>query len=93
MKLPVHVRESAIHDATGALVASCQNPALAVLIAERINEFAQQYARGHADATSAVNSIRDREAAAIRRQAEQRGYDRAHEELLWNEDHTYLLVA
>jgi hypothetical protein len=85
MKLPVHTRESVIHDATGAVVASCHNPALALLIADRINEFSAQYARGHADATELVNRQRDYEASVTRQRIEQRQYEQAlEEEIQWS---------
>jgi hypothetical protein len=85
MKLPACIHGTTIYDAAGSVVATCANPALASHIADRINEFALQYARGHADAVELVNRQRDYEASVTRQRLEQRQYEQAlEEEIQWS---------
>jgi hypothetical protein len=85
MKLPACIHGTTIYDADGTEIARCDNPTMARFIVERINDYALQYARGHADAVELVNRQRDHEAACTRQRIEQRQYEQAlEEEIQWS---------
>jgi hypothetical protein len=93
VKTPLHQHDGTIYDASGARVATCDNPAIAALICERVNTWQAQYAAGYEAATNETNARRDAELARRLEAAERRGYDRAIEEAWIDTSSHFTLVA